>query len=175
MASYLFGDTDVAAKRLRLVAEVYAESTRAFLHARGAARPDAAVDLGCGLGYTTHLIAEALDAAARRELPQDAALLSRHRCGKKRQQTQGCQADQPDPSTQSSHPLDSSQPVCVVVPTSGFPCGQSQPEVAATIRRLLWQVRGIIPLTCIGSGAPERRRQLLVVRCPLIKIEWEDI
>ncbi len=62
MASYLFGDTDVAAKRLRLVAEVYAESTRAFLYARGAARSDAAVDLGCGLGYTTHLIAEALDA-----------------------------------------------------------------------------------------------------------------
>lgn len=62
MASYLFGDTDVAARRLRLVAEVYADSTRAFLHARGPARPDTAVDLGCGLGYTTHLIAAALDA-----------------------------------------------------------------------------------------------------------------
>lgn len=63
MASYLFGDTDTAARRLRIVAAVYADSTRAFLRARGPYRPQHAVDLGCGLGYTTHLIAEALDAA----------------------------------------------------------------------------------------------------------------
>ena len=62
MTSYLFGDTDIAAQRLRLVAEVYTDSTRAFLHDRALYRSRIAVDLGCGLGYTTHLLAQVLQA-----------------------------------------------------------------------------------------------------------------
>jgi trans-aconitate 2-methyltransferase len=58
---YLFGDSDSAAQRLKLLASVYQESTRAFLaNAAGSARFQLALDLGCGPGFTTHLIADAL-------------------------------------------------------------------------------------------------------------------
>jgi SAM-dependent methyltransferase len=58
MTSYLFGDTDIAAARLRLVAEIYADATRAFLQQWGTSRPRLAVDLGCGPGYSTRLVAD---------------------------------------------------------------------------------------------------------------------
>lgn len=60
--SYLFGETDIAARRLKVLAEVYAVSTRAFLLGQVPTRPRAAVDLGCGPGYTTHLLADVLQA-----------------------------------------------------------------------------------------------------------------
>jgi trans-aconitate 2-methyltransferase len=58
---YLFGDNETAAQRLKLLARVYQESTRAFLaKAGGSARFQLALDLGCGPGFTTHLIADTL-------------------------------------------------------------------------------------------------------------------
>jgi trans-aconitate 2-methyltransferase len=58
---YLFGDGDTAAKRLKLLARVYQESTRTFLvNAAGSAPFRLALDLGCGPGFTTHLIADTL-------------------------------------------------------------------------------------------------------------------
>jgi trans-aconitate 2-methyltransferase len=58
---YLFGDGDTAAQRLKLLASVYQESTRAFLsRAAGSARFRLVLDLGCGPGFTTHLISDAL-------------------------------------------------------------------------------------------------------------------
>ena len=57
--SYLFGDTDLAAERLRLVAEVFEPEMRSFL-ARVEFRPRLAVDLGCGPGHTTRLTAQVL-------------------------------------------------------------------------------------------------------------------
>jgi trans-aconitate 2-methyltransferase len=58
---YLFGDDEIAARRLELLANVYQESTRAFLvKAAGGARFGLAVDLGCGPGFTTTLIADIL-------------------------------------------------------------------------------------------------------------------
>ena len=57
---YLFGDTDIAAQRLRLVAEVFAQASRAFLREVTIAKPSLAVDLGCGPGFSTHLVAETL-------------------------------------------------------------------------------------------------------------------
>lgn len=57
---YLFGDTDIAARRLKVLAEVYAEPTRAFLLDAVADEPRLAVDVGCGPGYTTHLLSDAL-------------------------------------------------------------------------------------------------------------------
>jgi trans-aconitate 2-methyltransferase len=64
---YTFGDNDVAAHRLGLLAAAYEESSREFL--RGLERETApgapvrvAIDLGCGLGYTTELLADTLRA-----------------------------------------------------------------------------------------------------------------
>ena len=61
---YLFGDSDIAARRLQLLARVFAESTREFLCEIAPATELAlAVDLGCGPGFTTHLIAGTLRCA----------------------------------------------------------------------------------------------------------------
>ncbi len=58
---YLFGDSGIAARRLELLARVYRESTRAFLlKAAGDARFGLALDLGCGPGFTTGLIADTI-------------------------------------------------------------------------------------------------------------------
>ncbi|HLV97580.1 MAG TPA: class I SAM-dependent methyltransferase [Ktedonobacterales bacterium] len=61
--SYLFGDTDRAALRLKVLADVYAASSRAFLQEVVQTPPQLALDLGCGPGYTTHLLAEATQCA----------------------------------------------------------------------------------------------------------------
>ncbi len=57
---YQFGDTDLAAHRLEVLAGVYADSTRAFLRKAVTDRPRLALDLGCGPGFTTHLLADTL-------------------------------------------------------------------------------------------------------------------
>ena len=56
--SYLFGDTDRAALRLQVLAEVFAGSSRPFLQDVVQTPPQLALDLGCGPGYTTRLLAE---------------------------------------------------------------------------------------------------------------------
>jgi len=59
--NYLFGDSDRAAQRLELLAHIFHDSTRALL--LKAASGNAwrlAVDLGCGPGFTTALIAQTL-------------------------------------------------------------------------------------------------------------------
>ncbi|GCE07500.1 class I SAM-dependent methyltransferase [Dictyobacter aurantiacus] len=61
--SYLFRDTDRAARRLQVLAEVYKPSSEAFLHDVVHTRPQLALDLGCGPGYTTHLLAETTGSA----------------------------------------------------------------------------------------------------------------
>jgi SAM-dependent methyltransferase len=53
---YTFGDSDLAARRLALVAAAFAKSTRQFLITRARPAPAFAVDLGCGPGFTTELI-----------------------------------------------------------------------------------------------------------------------
>jgi trans-aconitate 2-methyltransferase len=53
---YTFGDSDLAARRLALVAATFAKTTRQFLVTRAGAPPEFAIDLGCGPGYTTELI-----------------------------------------------------------------------------------------------------------------------
>ena len=61
MTGYAFGDSGLAARRLSLVAETFAESSRAFMLESVKTRPQLAADLGCGPGYTTHLLADTLD------------------------------------------------------------------------------------------------------------------
>lgn len=59
---YQFGDSDLAAERLAEVARVFRDSTAGFLQ-QVAGRPfEQVVDLGCGPGFTTRLLAEVLGA-----------------------------------------------------------------------------------------------------------------
>jgi trans-aconitate 2-methyltransferase len=57
---YTFGETDLAAQRLALLAAVYEPATRAFLDEWGPREPEHALDLGCGPGYTTRLLSHTL-------------------------------------------------------------------------------------------------------------------
>lgn len=62
--TYLFGDSELAARRLQLLAEVFAPSTRAFLERLTLAAPKHIIDVGCGPGHTTRTIAEIFPQAA---------------------------------------------------------------------------------------------------------------
>jgi SAM-dependent methyltransferase len=55
---YAFGDGDLAVRRIGLVADLFAPSSRALLARAAADRPATALDLGCGPGHTTRLLAE---------------------------------------------------------------------------------------------------------------------
>ena len=55
---YTFGDTDLAAQRLRLLARVFEPSSARLLGGLADAGGALGVDLGCGPGYTTKLVAE---------------------------------------------------------------------------------------------------------------------
>lgn len=57
-ASYQFGDSELAAERLGLLAEVFASSSAEFLSGLGGRGPARILDAGCGCGHTTRLLAE---------------------------------------------------------------------------------------------------------------------
>jgi len=57
---YTFGDNDRAAARLKRLAELYEPVTRELLMRGGLPRCSVAVDLGCGVGWTTRLLRDAL-------------------------------------------------------------------------------------------------------------------
>ena len=60
---YLFGDTDLAARRLAVLAGAFDASSRAFVADVAGRGRYLAVDLGCGPGYTTHTLAAASQCA----------------------------------------------------------------------------------------------------------------
>jgi len=55
---YTFGDSDVAAERLRLLGRVFAPSSSQLLASLGNPAGALAIDLGCGPGATTRLLAD---------------------------------------------------------------------------------------------------------------------
>lgn len=61
--TYAFGDTDLAARRLGLLAETFARSSRTFMVEAAHTGLRLAADLGCGPGYSTHLLAGTLEPA----------------------------------------------------------------------------------------------------------------
>lgn len=63
MGKYLFADTDLAAQRLEKLAAAYAPHTREFIRDKIAKPPELALDLGCGPGCTTRLLAAATGGA----------------------------------------------------------------------------------------------------------------
>ncbi len=69
--NYTFGDNDRASARLRRLAELYEHETRELLQRHGRRAPRLAVDLGCGPGWSTRLLHEAL--APLRTLGLDAS------------------------------------------------------------------------------------------------------
>src|SRR5262249_52481337 len=79
---YTFGDSERAVRRLRLLAAAFGPSSRAFLRevaAAGAAPARVALDLGCGPGYSTALVARALDATTTIGLDSSPRRLARAR------------------------------------------------------------------------------------------------
>ncbi|MFJ8059964.1 class I SAM-dependent methyltransferase [Streptomyces sp. NPDC096142] len=75
--NYKFGDNNIAARRLSTVADVFDASSRAFL-LRSASQPvRLAVDLGCGPGHSTRLIAEVVQAQRVVGLDRSEAFLAR--------------------------------------------------------------------------------------------------
>lgn len=54
---YKFGDSEIAAERLRLLAAAFESSSRSFLAGLQPHQPRAVADLGCGPGHTTRMLA----------------------------------------------------------------------------------------------------------------------
>jgi trans-aconitate 2-methyltransferase len=75
----VFGDNTAAAQRLALVATVFGPTTRAFIARAPPRAPRLALDLGCGPGYTTRLLAETTAAARTVGLDRSRAFLKRAR------------------------------------------------------------------------------------------------
>ena len=57
---YAFGDDEEAERRLADLARLYEPTTSAFVAAHAPVNPGLALDLGCGPGYTTRLLADVL-------------------------------------------------------------------------------------------------------------------
>jgi len=72
---YTFGDGEVAALRLQALADTYGESSATLLRRLGAVA-GGAVDLGCGPGHTTELVAEVLRPAWTIGLDRSACLVA---------------------------------------------------------------------------------------------------
>ena len=60
MSTYAFGDSDLAAERLARVAEVFEPTSERFLAGAVRGPVGLAIDLGCGPGHTTRLLARTL-------------------------------------------------------------------------------------------------------------------
>jgi SAM-dependent methyltransferase len=74
-ARYTFGDDERAARRLALVADVFEASSRALLGGLSV-RPRLALDLGCGPGFSTALVATATGAATTVGLDRSEAFVA---------------------------------------------------------------------------------------------------
>ena len=73
---YTFGDSELAATRLRLLARVFEPSSARLLERLRSTGGEVAVDLGCGPGHTTRLLAEHVAVARVVGLDQSKKLLA---------------------------------------------------------------------------------------------------
>jgi trans-aconitate 2-methyltransferase len=74
---YAFGDSAPAARRLGLLADLFEPPSRAFLERFAGRRLGLAVDLGCGTGHTSRLLAAVLSPRRTLGLDQSAAFVAR--------------------------------------------------------------------------------------------------
>lgn len=80
-ARYTYGDSEFAADRLDLVARMFEPTTRRFLERVGVPEARLAIDLGCGPGNTTRLIADVLRPVRTVGLDRSVTFLERARRG----------------------------------------------------------------------------------------------
>lgn len=78
-SDYVFGDSDVAARRLDLVAQAWTAPSTAFLRDDVPKRPRSALDLGCGPGSTTRLLATTTGATRTVGLDSSESFIARAR------------------------------------------------------------------------------------------------
>ncbi|MGH3099879.1 MAG: class I SAM-dependent methyltransferase, partial [Thermoleophilia bacterium] len=76
MGGYAFGDSAAAARRLGLLADVFEPPSRELLERFGGVPPGLAVDLGCGPGHTTRLVASVTGARRTLGLDQSASFVA---------------------------------------------------------------------------------------------------
>jgi trans-aconitate 2-methyltransferase len=76
---YTYGEGDSEAARLALVADLFDESSRAFLSRAIGFRPRLALDLGCGPGHSTRLVHQVLRPGRVVGVDRSASLLSKAR------------------------------------------------------------------------------------------------
>jgi len=76
---YSFGETHLAAERLRLVSEVFDPTSEAFVSETVRKRPRLALDLGCGPGFTTRLLSRIARAERTVGVDRSEAFLTRAR------------------------------------------------------------------------------------------------
>jgi SAM-dependent methyltransferase len=77
VGGYAFGDSAPAARRLDLLADLFEPPTRAFLTRFAGRDLGLAVDLGCGTGHTTRLLASVLGPRRTLGLDQSASFIAR--------------------------------------------------------------------------------------------------
>jgi trans-aconitate 2-methyltransferase len=78
---YSFGETNLAAERLRVVSEVFDPTSKAFVSETVRNRPGLALDLGCGPGFTTRLLSRIARPERTVGVDRSKAFLSQARAG----------------------------------------------------------------------------------------------
>ena len=79
MTRYTYGDSELAAERLGLVARLFKPTSRSFLLAAVSPGPAVAADLGCGPGHTTTLVHETTGAGCAVGIDRSEAFAQRAR------------------------------------------------------------------------------------------------
>ncbi len=79
MTAYAFGDTDLARERLGLVADTFANPTRTLLADLPGAGYRYVIDMGCGPGFTTALLREAIPHSFTTGIDASAAMIAEAR------------------------------------------------------------------------------------------------
>jgi SAM-dependent methyltransferase len=77
--TYTFGDSELARERLALVADTFADPTRAFLRDLPEGTRRYVIDLGCGPGFSTQLLHEAFSHGYVTGLDASAAMVAEAR------------------------------------------------------------------------------------------------
>jgi trans-aconitate 2-methyltransferase len=79
VSAYTFGDSDLAARRLALVADTFAPTSTALIASAAPRGVALALDLGCGPGHTTRLVAALTGAERTIGLDRSPAFVARAR------------------------------------------------------------------------------------------------